>query len=374
MLKRMLIMLGLFALFVAALAGYKGLQFKKMGEHFASFKMPPVAVTTAITKGQTWRPTLNAVGSLKAVQGVNVSTDLAGIIREIAFESGTPVKAGDLLVKFDTTQEEAQLKAAQASVELAKLQLNRQRDLLSKRATSQAEFDSASADADKSIAMADEIRALIARKTIYAPFDGVLGIRKANIGQYMEAGKGIVSLESQDPIYVEFSIPQQELATIAIGKSVHLNVAGFEGKPFEGKITAINSRVEEASRNIQVEGTIDNKEGKLRGGMFAQVAVLLPEKDGVLSVPASSIVYAPYGDSVFIVKDKKADGTEGKHVVQQFVKLGNTRGDQVAILTGLKEGDEVVSAGGFKLMSGAEVKIDNSVEISNEENPTPPET
>ena len=367
-------MLALFALFVAALAGVKMFQFKKMGEMFASMKMPPVAVTTVVVKGEKWQPTLNAVGSLRAVQGVDVSADLSGIVREIAFRSGAPVKAGDLLVKLDTTQEEAQLKAALASVELSKLQLNRQRDLLAKKATSQAEYDSAAADADKTAAQADEIRAVIARKTIYAPFEGVLGIRKINVGQYLEAGKPIVSLESQDPIYVEFSVPQQELANLAIGKRVRLNVAGFEGEHFEGEINAINSRVEEASRNVQVEATIPNKEGKLRGGMFVQAAVLLPEQEGVLSVPASSIVYAPYGDSVYVVKDKKEDGTEMKHVVQQFIKTGSTRGDQVAILTGLKEGDEVVSSGGFRLNSGAEVKVDNSIKISNEENPAPPET
>lgn len=362
----------LLGLFIGGVAAFKVAQIKKAMAMGASFKLPPVAVTTVTLAPTQWQPTVKSVGSLRAVQGVDVSTDLAGIVREIMFESGRPVKKGDLLVKLDTRQEDAQLKSALASLDLAAAQLSRQKDLLSKKATSQSDYDTASANSDKASATVEEARALIARKVIAAPFDGVLGIRKANIGQFIEAGKPVVSLDSQDPIYIDFSVPQQELHEVALGKKLHVKVAGFPNEVFQGEITAVNSKFDENTRNILVQGTVSNKEGKLRSAMFAGVEVLLPQQDGVISVPASSIVYAPYGDSVYVVKDD--EGKEGKHAVQQFVKIGPTRGDQVAILTGLKAGDEIVTSGGFKLSSNAAVKIDNSIKLSNEAQPKPPES
>ncbi len=371
--KRMLTMLVLVVLAVGAIAFAKYRQIRAAMAQGMSFKMPPAAVTTLVARGERWQPVLHAVGSLRAVHGVEVSTDLSGIVREIAFESGTPVKEGDLLIKLDTRQEEAQLKAAEAARELARLNLSRQRDLLSKKATSQSEFDAAAASADQSDASVEQIKALIARKTIHAPFDGVLGIRNVNIGQFLDVGKSIVPLQSQDPIYVEFALPQQELGNVALGKKVRLKVTGLEGKEFDGEITAINSKVDESTRNIQVEATVSNKDGILRSGMFVRVEVLMPEQDGIVAIPASSINYAPYGDSVFIVKDAEG-GQGGKQVIQQVVKVGPSRGDQVSILSGVKEGDEVVTSGGFKLNSGAEVQVNNTVQPSNEANPNPPET
>ena len=387
MTKRMLIMLVIVGLIAAALLGWDMFKSKMMKEIFSKMAPPPPAVTTFVAKGQTWQPVLSAVGSLKAINGVQVSTDLAGIISEIAFESGTPVKKGDLLLKLDTKQEEAQLRAAEARRDLAKVNLSRKADLLEKKATSQAEYDSAAAEARQAEASVEEVRALIDRKTIRAPFDGVLGIRQVNVGQYLNAGVPIVPLESCDPIYVDFNLPQQHLAQVTLHKKVRLSAPGVSAEEFEGEITAINSRVDEATRNVQIEATVRNPAKKLRGGMFANVEFLLPEQPGVLAIPASSINYAPYGDSIFIIKDgKSADGKPQKQAVQQFVKLGASRGDQVTVLSGLKEGDEVISSGVFKLRSnepvepkGGEpkpqpVNINNEIQPGNEQNPNPPDT
>ena len=367
----MILMLSAALLGIGALGFIKYRQIRKAMAQGASFAPPPAGVSTVVARAAKWQPVLKAVGSLKAVQGVEVSTDLAGIVREIGFESGARVKKGDVLVRLDTQQEEAQLKSAEAAAALARVNRARQVDLLAKRATSQAEHDSAKATADQAEAAVEQVKALIARKTIAAPFDGVLGLRQVNIGQYLDVGKPIVVLQSQDPIYVEFALPQQELAQVAIGKKVRVAAPGLEGTSIEGEITAINSKVDESTRNIQVEATLPNREGSLRGGMFVQVEVLLPEQEGVISIPASSVNYAPFGDSVFIVRD----GEGGKKKVQQqFVKLGPARGDQVSILSGVKEGDEVVSSGAFKLNSGAAVTINNSVQPSNEAAPHPPES
>lgn len=362
--KRMLIMLGLAILFITGIGAVKVSQIHAGMAQMTKLAPPPPAVTTAVAKRERWQPVLSAVGSLKAVNGVTVSTDLAGIVSQISFQSGGPVKKGDLLVKLDGQQEEAQLRSAEARRDLAKLNLERQRELVKDGAVSQSEFDSAETEYRRAVAAVDDAGALIARKTITAPFDGVLGIRQVDLGQYLNVGAPIVPLQSVDPIYVEFAFPQQNLEQIAVGKKIHLKAAGITGEQFEGEITAIDSRLDEATRNIMIQGTVKNPENKLRPGMFVNVEVLLPEKQ-VTSIPASSISYAPYGDSVFVVKDN--------HVQQQFVKLGATRGDQVSVLSGIKEGDQVASSGVFKLRSGIPVQVNNSVQPGNEANPNPPE-
>lgn len=372
MTKRFLIMFACFLLVAAGITGVFLHRMKANMAKFAAMKPPPSAVSTLVAKAQTWQPTLSAVGSLKAVHGVQVSTDLAGIVSEIAFESGKPVKKGDLLVRLDTKQEQAQLAAAQARLDLAKVNLARKKDLLEKKATSQAEYDAADAEARQAAASVDEIRALIARKTITAPFDGILGIRQVNIGQYVNTGVGMVPLESSDPIYVEFSIPQSQLGQIGLHRKVQLSATGLEGQSFEGEITAIDSRVDESNRNIQVEATVRNPENRLRAGMFVKVEVLLPETSGVLALPASSINYTPYGDSVFLVKDGKDEkGNPQKQAVQQFITLGPSRGDQVSVLKGIQEGDEVITSGAFKLRPNMPVKVNNTIQPGNEQHPKP---
>lgn len=362
--KRMFLMLGGVLLFVGGVAFWKVTQFRKGMAMMQAMQPPPAAVTTVVVKRDRWQPSLHAVGSLKAVNGVAVSTDLPGIVAQVAFQSGAAVKKGDLLLQLDSQQEAAQLRSTEARRDLAKLNLDRQKELVASGAVSQSNLDTAESEHRQAAAAVDEARVLIARKNIVAPFDGRLGIRQVDLGQYLNVGAPIVQLESIDPIHVEFAIPQQTLDQVAVGKQLHLSVAGLGAEVFTGAVTAIESRLDEATRNVLVQGTVANAAGKLRPGMFVQVEVLLPEQE-VVSIPASAISYAPYGDSVFIVKD-------GKTVAQQFVKLGATRGDQITVVSGVKEGDEVVSSGAFKLRNGIPVQVNNSVQPSNDANPNPP--
>jgi membrane fusion protein (multidrug efflux system) len=372
MLKRMLIMLVAVGAFIALLWNWKMSQVRAAQAGAAMFAPPPIAVSTAVLASQSWQPVLSAVGSLKAVQGVAVSTDLPGIVALIGFESGTSVKKGDLLLKLESQQEEAQLLSAEARRDLAKLTLERNRDLVAKKAVAASEFDQSQTHFRETEAAVAEAKALIARKSILAPFDGELGIRQANLGQYLNPGTMVVSLQSLDPIFVEFVLPQQNLAQLAVGRRLRLSANGKGSESFEGKITAMDSKVDELTRNILVQGTVANPQRRLRPGMFVNVDVLLEEEQGVVAVPTSAISYAPYGDSAFVVVEKTGpDGKVRKEVSQQFVKLGVGRGDQVAVLDGLKAGDEVVTSGVFKLRPGAPVQVNNMVQPGNDLNPKP---
>ncbi len=336
------------------------------------FKAPPIAVTTTVASQSEWQPTLDTIGTVTAINGVTVSTDLAGIVDKIAFTSGTVVKAGELLVHLNTDQEQAQLEQAQAQLALAQLTLNRDRDLLAKRTISQQDYDTAEATYRQNQATVDQFRALIARKTLRAPFDGVVGIRQVNLGQYLNTGDAVVSLQSFDPIYVNFTLPQQDLSKLAVGQQVDVRLDAYVDVVFPGQINAVNSMVDQATRNVQVQATLQNGEQKLRPGMFAKVSVILPQREQVIALPVSSVHYAPYGDSVFIVgDDKDEDGKPIKSVKEQFVKLGTARGDLIAIVSGVKPGDEVVTAGVFRLKSGAAVIINNKVQPNSEASPTP---
>ena len=336
------------------------------------FKQPPTAVTTTIASQSEWQPTLDTIGNVVAINGVTVSTDLAGIVDKIAFTSGTVVKAGDLLVHLNTDQEQAQLEQAQAQWTLAQLTLNRDRDLLAKRTISQQDYDTAEATYRQMQATADQYKALIARKTLRAPFDGVVGIRQVNLGQYLNTGDAVVTLQSFDPIYVNFTLPQQELSKLAVGQEVNVRLDAYGERVFTGKINAVNALVDQATRNVQVQATLPNSELKLRPGMFAKVSVIMPEREPVIALPVSSVHYAPYGDSVFIVTDDKDEnGKPIKSVKEQFVKLGSARGDLVSVTSGVKPGDEVVTSGVFRLRSGAPVLINNKVQPDSEASPTP---
>jgi membrane fusion protein, multidrug efflux system len=336
------------------------------------FKQPPTAVTTAIASQTEWQPTLDTIGSVTAINGVTVSTDLAGIVDNIAFTSGTAVKAGDLLVHLNTDQEQAQLDQAQAQLTLAQLTLNRDRDLLAKRTISQQDYDTAEATHGQMQATVDQYKALIARKTLRAPFDGFVGIRQVNLGQYLNTGDPVVTLQSFDPIYVNFTLPQQDLSKLACGQDVNLRLDAYGDVVFAGKINAINSLVDQATRNVQVQATFPNAEHKLRPGMFAKVSVVMPQRESVIALPVSAVHYAPYGDSVFVVgDDKDEDGKPIKSVKEQFVKLGTARGDLVSVISGVKLGDEIVTSGVFRLRSGAPVLINNKVQPDSEASPTP---
>jgi len=363
--KRMFLMLLAVAVFVAAVGAIKYRQVRGAIAQASSFQPPPEAVTTTIAKQEEWSSTVSGIGTVTAVQGVTVSADLPGMVEKITFESGRTVRAGDVLVKLDTSQEEAQLTAAESQRDLARLNLDRMRGLKESGVISVADYDRAAAEFKQGDARVGEIRATIARKTIRAPFSGLLGLRKVNLGQYLNGGDPVVPLQSLRPVYVTFAVPQQEMARLRPGTPVHLTIEGTVAKPV-GKITAVDSIVDPATRNVQIQATFENADGRLRPGMFVESQVVLGASQQVVALPASAISYAPYGNSVFVVGDwQDANGKSYRGVRQQFVKLGAARGDQIAILSGLKAGDEVVTSGVFKLRNGAAVQINNTVRPSN---------
>jgi membrane fusion protein (multidrug efflux system) len=372
MLKRMLVLAAATILIVAALGFVKFKQIQTAIAQGAAFQPPPAAVTTIVAAREEWPATLSAVGTVAAVRGVTISADLPGVVDRIAFQSGQSVREGDVLAVLDTRQERAQLAAAEAQQHLTRVNFDRVQGLLEERVISRAEFDQATADQRQAEAHAGEIRAAIDRKTIRAPFSGVLGIRKVNLGQYLSAGDALVTLESLNPIYVNFGVPQQAAAQMRRGLAVRATVGDHATVAFSGRVTAIDSIVDETTRNVQVQATLPNPQGTLRPGMFVQMEVVVGESQPVISVPASAISYAPYGDSVFVVGDVKGeDGQHYKGVRQQFVKVGPTRGDQVGILSGINPGDEVVTSGVFKLRNNAAVLVNNKVTPGNNPQPNP---
>jgi membrane fusion protein (multidrug efflux system) len=371
----MIVMLAVTLGIVAALGFVKFKQIQTAIAQGAAYQPPPEAVTTIVAAREEWPSTLTAIGTVAAVRGVTVSADLPGVVDRIAFDSGLAVREGDVLAVLDTRQERAQLAAAEAQLDLARVNFDRIRGLLDERVVSRAEFDRATADERQSKARVGEISAAIERKTIHAPFSGVLGLRHVNLGQYLSGGDAIVSLQSLNPIYVNFGVPQQAMAQVRAGRTVRVTAddrAGAAGTALRGQITAIDSVVDESTRNVQAQATLANAEGRLRPGMFVQAEVVVGAASAVISLPASAISYAPYGDSVFVVSDlKDPGGRTYRGVRQQFVKLGAARGDQIAVISGVKAGDEVVTSGVFKLRNGAAVHINNTVRPGNNPAPKP---
>ena len=371
MLKRMIVMLGLTLVVIAGLAFVKYKQIQSAIAQ-AAYTPPPEAVTTAKAQQMTWPSTLNAIGTVAAVQGVVVSADLPGTVDKIAFESGKWVREGDVLVQLDTRQERAQLAAVEAQRDLAAVNFGRMQNLAKDGIISRSDFDTAAANQKETEARVGEIRATIERKTIRAPFSGVLGLRQVNLGQYLSAGDPVVPLQSLNPIYVNFGVPQQDAAQVRMGRQVRIAARELAGIEFGGRVTALDSVVDPSTRNIQVQATLSNPENKLRPGMFVQAELGLGESQTVITVPTSGISYAPYGDSVFVVttlKDEKGKSYLG--VRQRFVKVGGARGDQVGVLSGLKPGDEVVTSGVFKLRNGVPVQVNNKVVPENNPAPNP---
>lgn len=383
---RVMIVIVLAILVIGGLGAVKYMQIQsvmKLAES-GKFDPPPVAVNTVVVRPANWQPTIRTIGSLAAVQGVTVSADLPGVVKEIGFESGKPVKAGDVLVRLVTDQERAQLEASQAQRDLMLVSLQRSRELRDKNANSKSDFDTAEANERQAEANVANAKAAIDRKTIHAPFSGTLGIRQVNLGQYLNSGDPVVTLQAMDPIYANFTLPQQNLKDFGVGSVVEVRTDATGEQVFMGKITAINSQVDEATRNFQAQATLENKEGKLRPGMFATVDVQLAQNGNVLPVPASAINYAPYGNSVFVLtkglippadpKNPKKKRTPYLGVREQFVKTAQTRGDLVAVTSGLKEGDEIVASGVFKLQANTAVEVNNSVQPKMEEKPHPDES
>jgi membrane fusion protein, multidrug efflux system len=371
MAKRLIVMLGVMAVFLMALGFVKFKQVQS-AVHAAAFQPPPEAVTSIVAQREQWPATMSVIGTMEAVHGVTVSADLPGTVARINFDSGKSVRQGEVLVELDTRQERAQLAALEAQRDLARVQYGRMQQLVNEGVISRVEYDQATAQQKATEANVAEIRATIERKTIRAPFSGILGIRKVNLGQYLPAGEAVVPLQSLNPIYVNVGLPQQTLGQVSVGRNLRVTSEDLPGKVFAGRVTALDSVVDQSTRNVQVQATLSNPEGKLRPGMFVQVEVGLGASRPVITLPASAISFAPYGDSVFIITDlKDPKGQTYRGVRQQFVKVEGSRGDQVAVVSGVKPGDEVVTSGVFKLRNGAAVQVNNKVKPENNPAPKP---
>jgi membrane fusion protein (multidrug efflux system) len=362
MTRKITIALFIVLLVAGGLAGVKMLQIKKLGAMAGSFAPPPESVSSVVVREEDWQGVLTAIGSVTADQGVFVTTEIPGIVREISFESGAVVAKGDLLVRLDTTSEAAQLRALEAQVEWSRVTLQRQQTLRDQNMVSQSDLDAADAAMKQNQANADAVRTTIEKKTIRAPFAGRLGIRQVNLGQYLDAGKPIVSLQSLAPIHADFSLPQQELARLSTGMKVRLHIDAYPGRNFEGALTAITPDLDQATRSIGLQATLDNHDQLLHPGMFAQVEVLLPEQKKVMVIPLTSVLSSPYGDSVYVIEsNSEGNGKTETTVKQRFVRLGPARGDFLSVESGLKPDDRIVSSGLFKLRNGMAVVENNSI-------------
>ena len=361
---------------VGVLAGVKALQIRALMASGASFSIPPETISGTEVKEQTWEGLIPAIGSVTAVQGVLLRAELAGTVSEIAFTSGANAAKGSVLVQLDVSSELAQLRAAEAQAELARLNLERAKDLRAQGVTSQSDLDTREAEFLQKGGDVDIAKATIAKKTIRAPFSGQLGIREVNLGQYVNAGDPIVSLQSLDPVYVDFTLPEQQLGYVAKGTAIRLVSDAAPGRTFSGKITANNPEVDPKTRNVKVQATVPNGDGTLRPGMFAKVQLVLPETASVLVVPATAVLHAPYGDSVFVIteaKDEKSGATT-KQAQMTTVRLGETRGDWVVVTKGLTKGQTIATSGVFKLRNGSPVVIDNSLAPDAQTAPRPSES
>jgi membrane fusion protein, multidrug efflux system len=372
MYKRMVIMLAIIGLLFVGIFGFKIFKTNLSKKHMA-FQAPPVVVTALKAESLPWQPQMNAVGSLRAVRGVDVTSEIAGLVRTVRFRPGEEVEEGQVLVELNAAADIAQLQALEAAAGLAGTNYERDKKQLEIQAVSQAALDADAADLKSKRAQVAQQAALIDKKTIRAAFAGKLGISTVNPGQYVNPGDKLVSLQSLGSILVDFYLPQQELARIARGQGVMVTTDTYPGRTFGGRVTAINPKVDPETRNVQIEATITNPRHELLPGMYVTVEVRAGGVRRYLTVPQTAVTYNPYGETVFLVQGggKGPDGKPRLIAQQTFVTVGDTRGDQVAVLTGVKEGDMVVTSGQLKLKNGSAVIIDNKVQPANEEAPKP---
>jgi len=373
MIKKILISLGGFVLVVLSLGAIKIAQIKAMSS--IDHSKPAASVTTITAGEESWRPSLSAIATLAPVEGVLLSADADGAVLMVGVENGSSVNAGDVLFELDATVEAAQLASAEARTDIARLNAHRATELLAKSTISQSEFDSTQAQLTQADADAGAIKALLAKKTVRAPFNGRVGIRLVNTGQYVSRGMPLISLQRLSQMYVNFTIPQRQLPLLQLGQDIAVKVDAFPSDTFAGLLVAINPEVDSTSRNLAAQALIENPDERLRAGMFVNVEVVLPAAKPAVVLPATAIVYASYGNSVYVIeKMKDADGKEYLGASQRFVKLGQTRGDQIAVTEGVKVGDEVATAGVFKLRNSLPVQINNTVQPSNNPAPKPANT
>ncbi|MBT3830967.1 MAG: efflux RND transporter periplasmic adaptor subunit [Gammaproteobacteria bacterium] len=360
MINRFIIVALSLGLVFGSIFGWKAYQQRQIAEQLAARGPSTVTVATAIATTETWAHKINTVGSLRAIQGVEVSAEVSGVVAEISFVSGSRVEAGAQLLELDDTAEAAELRSLDAQLELAKQDYERARGLSIKTLLSQAQLDRTKSVLDSLEARAEEQQALIARKSIQAPFSGELGIREINLGEYLSPGTPIVTLQQLDPIFTDFTVPERYLSSLAVDQIIEVEVAAFPAEVFQGKISAISPKVESRTRNIELQATLQNSDTRLRPGMFARVAVILGGANKVVTVPRTAVEFLPYGNSVFIVKEEG----DALTVQRRQVTTGRTLGTRVEIIKGIKSGEQVVSAGQLKLRNGQHIQIDNSVELT----------
>ena len=371
--KRMILMLVAALVIFGGVFGIKAMIGAQTNKFFDNMPQPAVAVSSANARMQAWSDDAEAVGTFVAVNGTDVTTESGGVVRSIEFDAGQPVRAGAVLVRLNSANEEATLRSLEASAKLAKVQADRWRKLGADKLVSLDDVQSKVTAAATAQAQVDAQRALIEQKTIRAPFSGVLGIRKVNLGQFVSPGDAIVSLQQLDPIYLDFSLPEQRIGQLVEGSMVRATVDAMPGAVFDGKVTAIEPLVDPNTRNFKAQATVQNPDGKLRPGSFAHVGFALGGERQVVVIPQTAVSFNPYGNAVFVIsKVKRKDGEtdmQGKPltgdkliVTQRFVKTGATRGDLVAVTDGLKPGEQVVTSGLLKLRNDAEVTINNKVQ------------
>ncbi|MES1945625.1 secretion protein [Salinisphaera sp. PC39] len=367
--KRMLIVIVALVVVFGGVFGWKAFVGYQIDQFLANMEPPPVTVGTVELDTAEWQKELRVTGELRAVRGVAVSTELAGVVRRIEFESGDTVAAGDLLVALDTSADRAELEGLRADAELARVTYERKKRLRERDLGSAAAFDEARATYDQARAAVAAQEAVIAKKEIRAPFDGRLGIRQVDLGQYVGPGAEMVSLQALDPIYIDFNVPQKRVSDIVVGERVAVEVAGYEGR-FEGEVQAVSPALDRGTRTFRVRARVANPDERLRPGMYGNVELTLGEPQSYLTVRQTAISYNPYGDGVWVVVEKEGEDGETRLVAERrTVKTGDTRGDQVQILDGLDAGARVVVVGHHKLRSGARVKIDNENLPENEADP-----
>ncbi len=374
--KRMVIMLVAVGLLLGLLVGFNLFKGYMMHKYMASAPVPTSTVTAMKATYQVWQPQISAVGTLRAVRGVDVSTEVVGLVQKLYFKSGEDVTAGQVLAQLDAGADMAQLRSLQAAADLAQTVYERDKAQLAAEVISRAQVDTDAGELKSKRAQVEQQAAVVGKKTIRAPFAGKLGISTVNPGQYLNAGDKLVTLQTIDPIYVDFMLPQKNLPLVAIGRKVTLSADAFPGVAFEGQVNAINSKVDAATRNVQVEATIRNPKRLLLPGMFATVQLSAGGEQRYLTFPQTAITYNPFGSTVFVVNDSGRKDAKGNPVLvaqQVFVATGPTRGDQVAILKGVEPDTQVVTSGQVKLKNGTPIAINNAVVPADNPSPTPQE-
>jgi membrane fusion protein (multidrug efflux system) len=373
MTKRMVLMLLAVGIVFGGVFGFQAFKSAMIKKFMSAMGQPPQTVSTAVATKQEWQPQIEAVGSLRAVNGADLAFEVSGIVKELHFKSGDDVAAGDILVTLRSDDDVAKLAALQATASLNEINYQRDQQQFKIKAVSQATLDADAANLANAKAQVAEQQAVVDKKTLRAPFAGHIGVRAVDIGQYTSAGTTIVTLQQLDPIYVDFFLPQQTLQRIRIEQELDVKIDAYPERRFTGTITAINSKVDSATRNVQVRATLKNQDRVLLPGMYATVDIATGDRQRLVTLPQTAVTYNPYGETVYIVDDKGKDANGQPQLVarQTFITAGATRGDQVAIMSGVDEGQTIVTAGQVKLHNGSTVAVDNTIRPTADANPIP---